>query len=112
MSLDGIYSREDFFVLLRGITAVPVLEFGNHIIVEHNISELSEYDAFQRFLTGFPSTATWAFGAVVAAIGEVFGVVGSRRKIYGEKTFVDYKCETCRLVADRTSKRGVIFDKE
>jgi len=33
-------------------------------------------------------------------------------KIYGEKTFVDYKCETCRLVADKTSKRGVIVNTE
>ena len=27
-------------------------------------------------------------------------------KIYGEKTFVDYKCEACRLVADKTSHYG------
>jgi len=35
---------------------------------------------------------------------------GADWKIRGEKTFVDYKCEKCRVVADKTSKQGVIID--
>ena len=34
-------------------------------------------------------------------------VCGADWKIYGEKTFVEYKCEKCRLVADKLSKFGV-----
>jgi predicted nucleic acid-binding Zn ribbon protein len=37
-------------------------------------------------------------------------VCGGNWKIHGEKTFVDYKCEKCRLVADETSKYGVKID--
>ena len=37
-------------------------------------------------------------------------ICGSDWKIYGEKTFVDYKCEKCRLVADRKSKYGAKID--
>ena len=39
-------------------------------------------------------------------------ICGTDWKIYGEKTFVDYKCDKCRLVADKTSKYGVVIDKD
>ena len=37
---------------------------------------------------------------------KVCPVCGTDWKIYSEKTFVDYKCEKCRLAADETSKYG------
>ena len=37
-------------------------------------------------------------------------ICGMDWKINDEKTFVDYKCKNCRLVADKTSKYGVVLD--
>lgn len=37
---------------------------------------------------------------------EMCPVCGADWKIHGEKTFVDYKCDKCRLVSDETSKYG------
>lgn len=41
---------------------------------------------------------------------KVCPICGADWKISGEKTFVDYKCAKCRLVADKTSKYGVVID--
>ncbi len=43
---------------------------------------------------------------------KVCPICGADWKTPGEKTFVDYKCEKCRLVADKTSKYGVVIDEK